>query len=41
MNTVMLLDMTGIIQYSIYFCGVIIITFVLGFKLGQDHGRKE
>jgi len=39
-NTILLLDLTSLIIYSIYVCGVIIATFYLGFKLGQNYGVK-
>jgi len=39
-NTILILDIPSIIIYSIYVCGVIIATFYLGFKLGQNYGVK-
>ena len=37
-NTILILDIPSIIIYSIYVCGVIVATFYLGFKIGQNYG---
>jgi hypothetical protein len=40
-NTILILDIPSLIIYSIYVCGVLIATFYLGFKLGQNYGVDE
>lgn len=39
-DTIMILDLTSIIIYSIYICGVIIAVFYLGYLFGKNYWRE-
>ena len=38
-DTVMIMDWQSILIYSVFFCGVIIGTFIIGFIIGENVER--